>query len=113
MPSLRVKNRLDGATNFKSWKTKILVFEVNDIQYYVKEIVPELADAKEKAKHKNNEENAKRILIDSIKYQLISHVANLKTTKEMYDSLVGLFESKNTSRKLALRHQLHCIMMSR
>jgi hypothetical protein len=31
----------------------------------------------------------------------------------MFDSLVGLFESKNTSNKLALRNKLHCIMMTK
>jgi hypothetical protein len=36
----------------------------------------------------------------------------LKIAKEMYDALVGLFESKNTSRKLALRNQLRCITMT-
>jgi len=36
----------------------------------------------------------------------------LKTAKEMYDVVVGLFESKNTSRKLSLRNHLHCITMT-
>jgi hypothetical protein len=30
----------------------------------------------------------------------------------MFYALVGLFESKNTRNKLALRNQLHCIMMT-
>jgi hypothetical protein len=62
--------------------------------------------------HKKNEEKSKRILIDSIKYHLIPHIVELKTAKGMFDALVGLFESKNTSRKLALRNYLCCIMMT-
>jgi len=48
-----------------------------------------------------------------VKDNLISHIAENKTAKEMFDALVGLFESKNTSRKLALRHQLRSIMMTK
>ena len=54
----------------------------------------------------------RNILIDSIKAHLILHIVELKTVKEMFDALVGLFERKNTSRKLALRNQLRCIMMT-
>jgi hypothetical protein len=107
VPSLRVEDRLDGATNFRSWKTRILlVLEENELQNHVKEVIPEPEGAEEKAKYKKNEAKAKRILIDSIKDHLIPHVVELKTAKEVYDALVGLFESNNTSRKLTLRHQL-------
>lgn len=105
---------MDGGTKFRSWKTKIiLVLDENEIQNNVKENVLEPKNVEEKAKHKTNEAKAKRNLIDSIKDHLIPHVAELKTAKKMYDALVGLFESKNNSRKLTLRHQLHSIMMSR
>ena len=44
---------------------------------------------------------------------LIPHIAELKFAEEMYDALVGLFESKNINRKLALRNQLRCIKMTK
>jgi hypothetical protein len=41
--SLRVEDMLDGATNFRSWKTKILlILDENEIQNDVKENVSEL-----------------------------------------------------------------------
>ena len=67
----------------------------------------------EKSKYQKNEGKAKRILIDSVKDHLIPHISELDTTKKMFDALVGLFEGNNTSRKLALRHQLQSIMMNR
>jgi hypothetical protein len=67
---------------------------------------------KKNTKHKKNEANTKRIMIDSVRDHLIPHIVELKTAKEMYDALVGLFESKNTSRKLSLRNHLHCITMT-
>jgi hypothetical protein len=112
--SLKLEDRLDGATNFRSWKARILfVLDENEIQKYVKEKISEPESDEEKAKHKRNEAKTKIILIDSVRDHLIPHIAELKTAKEMFDALVGLFEGKNTSRKLALRNQLRCIMMSK
>lgn len=79
----------------------------------MKKIIPWPEGVGEKAKHKKNDAKARRILIDSIKDHLIPHVAKLKTAKEMYDALMGLFKSNNTSKKLTFRHQLHSVMMSR
>jgi hypothetical protein len=112
--SLRVEDMLDGATNFRSWKTKILlILDENEIQNDVKENVSELEIAKVNARHKKNEAKAKRILIYSIKYHFIIYIEESKISKGMFDSLVGLFESKNTRNKLSLRNKLHCIMMTK
>lgn len=52
-------------------------------------------------------------MVDLVKDHLIPHIAPLKTTKEMYDALTGLFEINNPSRKRALRNQLRDIKMTR
>lgn len=111
--NLRLEDRLDGATNFKSWKNGILfILEENEIHNHVKNVITEPEGEEEKSKYMNNEGKAKKILIDSVKDHLIPHISELDTTK-MYDALVGLLESNNTSRKLALRHQLRNIMMNK
>jgi hypothetical protein len=66
-----------------------------------------------KEKHKKNEIKANRILTDSIKDNLVPNVSELKIPKEMFDALTGLCESKNTSMKLTLRHQLRNVMMNK
>jgi hypothetical protein len=76
-------------------------------------MLPEPEDEEAKAKFKKNEVKAKRILIDSIKDHLIPNVSELKTPKEMFDALTRLYESKNTSRKLTLRHQLRNVTMNK
>jgi len=114
MPSLNLEHKLDGATNFRSWKTNIiLALEEIDLHNHVNEVILEPKRAKEKVKYKNNKRNTKRILIDLIKDHLIPHVVELKTTKELYDAFVGLYESNNTSKKLRLRHQLCSVIMTR
>ena len=103
--SLIVEGRLDGATNFKSWNTRILfILDENDIQNYVKENVSKPKNDEEKTRHKKNEAKDKMILIDSVKDHLIPHISKLKTGRAMYDALIGLFESKTISRRLALRN---------
>ena len=108
--SLRYEDRLEGANNFRSWRTRLLlVLEENEIQDHVKMeiLVPEGDD--EKVLYRKNEGKAKRIIIDSVKDHLIPHISEQETAKKMFGALVGLFESNNTSRRLALRHQLKAI----
>ena len=104
---MRVEDRLDGVDKFRSWKDKIqLILEENELLDQVKKMLPEPEDEEAKAKFKKNEVKAKRIMTNSIKDHLIPNVSELKTAKEMFDALTRLYESKNTGRKLTLRHQL-------
>jgi hypothetical protein len=104
--TLRVENRLEGATNFRSWKARILLLEENDLKDYVEMVVPDPNDAHELAAHKKKEVKAKRVLLDSVKDHSIPHISEKKTSKDMYDTLVGLYQSGNTNQKLILRHKL-------
>lgn len=45
----------------------------------------------------HNEDKAKRIILDSLKDHLIPHIAKKKTAKDMFEVLVGLFESSCVS----------------
>ena len=51
-------------------------------------------------------DNPKRIIVDSIKDNLIPHVSTLKTSKELYDALKNMFEGKNINQNINLRNQL-------
>ena len=51
-------------------------------------------------------DNPKRIIVDSIKDNLIPHVSTLKTSKELYDALKNMFEGKNINRNMNLWNQL-------
>jgi replicative DNA helicase len=84
-----------------------LLLEENDIKEYVEMVILDPKDVQELATHKKREVKAKRV-----KDHLLPHIFEKKTTKDMYDALVGLYQSGNTSRKLTLRHQLRSIEMS-
>jgi len=80
---------------------------------HVTEVIAEPEDEEAKARHKKNQVKAKMILSDSIKDNLIPHVSELRTPKEMFDSLTRLYERKNTGKKLTLRHQLRNAVMNK
>jgi hypothetical protein len=112
--SMRVEDRLDGANNFRSWKHEVfLILEENDLLDHVMKDFPKSEDEEARAKFKKNEVKAQRILTDSIKDHLIPNVLELKTPKEMFNALTRIYESKNTSRKLTLRHQLMNMTMNK
>jgi hypothetical protein len=114
VPSILVEDRLDGAANFNSWKSRLLItLEESDLMKFVEEVVPEPDDASEKSQWKKNDAKARKIIIYSVKDHLIPHISKLKTTKEMFDALKKLFESNNTNRAIALRHQLQNIKMTK
>jgi hypothetical protein len=56
------------------------------------------------AAHKKKEVKAKQVLLDSVKDHLIPHISEKKTAKEMYDALVGLYQSGNADQKSILKH---------
>ena len=105
--SVLVEDRLDGATNFNSWKSRLLItLEESDLMKFVEEVVPKPEYALEKSQWKKNDAKARKIIIYSVKDHLIPHISKLKTAKEMFDALKKSFESNNTNRPIALRHQL-------
>jgi hypothetical protein len=51
------------------------------------------------------------MVLDSVKDHLIPHTSE-KTSIDMYDALVGLYQSRNTNQKSILRHQLRVVEMT-
>jgi hypothetical protein len=51
--------------------------------------------------------------LDLVKDHLIPHLSEKKTTKEMFDALVGLFQSTNMNRNMVLRNKQISMHMSR
>jgi hypothetical protein len=111
---MRVEDRLDGEDNFISWKHIIqLILEENELLDHIKKMLSEPKDEEAREKFKKNEVKDKRILTESIKDHLIPNVSELKTTKDMFDSLTRLYEINNTSQKITLRHQLRNVTMNK
>ena len=91
-----LEDSLGGDDNFWAWKYRIsLILEENYLDQYISEEVPKPKGDKAKDTHKKNLIKPKRIIADSIKDNLIPHVACLKIPKEVFDALTKMFEGKN------------------
>jgi hypothetical protein len=63
-------------------------------------------------KFKDNDINAMRIIVDSIKYHLIPYIYHLDSSKNMYDSLTNLFSVRNIGQVMSLKNELCDIKMN-
>jgi hypothetical protein len=102
-----VEYRLDGASNFNPWKSKLLVtLEEGDLLDVTTKVLPDIATDIEKKLRKEDNVIARKINIYSVRDHLLPHIANINTTYDMYEVLKGMFESDNTLRALTLKSQL-------
>ena len=93
--SLRVEDRLDGATNFGSWKERmIFLLQENELWDIVENttthpvVVP--TDVTLLAAYNKKSIKAKRIILDSIKDHLIPHLKGKENAYDMWESLTKL-----------------------
>jgi hypothetical protein len=121
--SMKSENKLDGASNFRAWKTRIdLILAKNKVLDIVKgKIVKlEFEEGKEKEpqnvaameKFKDSDINAMSIIVYSIKDHLISYISHLDSSKKMYDALTNLFSVKNIGQVMSLKNELRDMKMN-
>ena len=113
---LPVEDRLDGASNYGSWKTRVLIaLEEYDVVEFVVDDIPKPTeeDQERLASWRRHDVKARKILIDSVKSHLLFHISKAATAKEMFDILKKLFERDSTSKSIALRSQLHTLKMKK
>jgi hypothetical protein len=109
-----VKDRLDGTSNFSSWKSRLqITLEENDLLSLIENTLPETTTDEEKTDWKVDDVKAWKTIIYSVRDHLLPHIAILKTTYEMYDALKKMFESNNTNRALTSKHQFQNIKMTK
>jgi hypothetical protein len=113
--SMKSENKLDGASNFRVWKTRIdLILAKNKVLDIVKGniVKPEFEEGKEKEpqnvaameKFKDVDINAMSIIVDSIKDHLIPYISHLDSSKKMYDALTNLFLVRNIGQVMSLKN---------
>jgi hypothetical protein len=114
---MKSENKLEGASNFRAWKTRIdLILSKNKVLDIVKGKImePQFEAGKEKEpqnvavmeKFKDNEINAMSIIVDSVKDHLIPYISHLDSSKKMYDALTNLFSVRNIGQVMSLKNEL-------
>jgi hypothetical protein len=115
--SMKSENKLEGASNFRAWKTMIyLIRAKNKVLDIMKGniVEPRFEEEKEKEhqnvaimeKFKDIDINAMSIIVDSIKDHLIPYISHIDSSKKMFDSLTNLFLVKNIGQVLSLKNKL-------
>jgi hypothetical protein len=114
---MKSKNKLDRASNFKAWKTRIdLILAKNKVLDIVKGKIVEVEfeQGKEKEpqnvavmeKFKDGDINAMSIIVDSIKDHLIPYISHLDSSKKMYDALTNVFSVRNIGQVISVNNEL-------
>ena len=63
-------------------------------------------------RHKEVVGHAKRLIMDGIKDHIVPHVADKKTTTEIWKAFISLYEGKYVQRKMLLETQMMSFMMA-
>jgi hypothetical protein len=115
--SMKSENKLEGASNFRAWKTRIdLILAKNKVLDIVKGkiVEPQFEEGKEKEpqnvaimeKFKDSDINAMSIIVDSIKDHLIPYISHIDSSNKMYDALTNLFSIRNIGQVMSLKNEL-------
>jgi hypothetical protein len=101
---LRVEDKLDGASNFLSWKARVtLALKEYDLWELENKVVVPLTVPMDLTTHEKKEIKAESVILDSVKDHIIPHLSQKKTSKDMFDSLLGLFESTKMNHEDGLK----------
>jgi hypothetical protein len=112
--SVRAKDMLKGATNFNVWKLRITnILQEHDLEQYVTTVVEEPMNNAGRAAFRKSQENAKRIIFDSVKDNIMPAMTLLMTAKECMDTLVNLYEKQAPSKKRTLKHKIKYLKMEK
>lgn len=107
MPRLKP---FDG-TNFSNWKYRIkILLEEKCLENYLTSPLSTLlgatSDEKMRDALKNGEKRCKSILVQYISDSQLEYIKDKELAKEIYDTLIGVFERKSVAGQLLLRKQL-------
>ena len=105
--------KLVGISNFLEWKIRIdIVLEVNEVIDHVHEKISKPSKDQALSEYKERDLRAQKILKESIKDPLIPYIAELETSKEIYDELVELFSKSAIRKIISLRSDIYKLKVS-
>lgn len=107
---MRIKDRLESASNFEAWKLRMLMILRKQKLTTIMENAPK---SKKMDEWETDNIKAMEILVDGVKYHLLPIITKLDYAYEMFKALEVMFEINNTSRILTLKNQLTNIKMKK
>ena len=115
--SIKVENKFEGASNFRSWKKRIdLILEKNKLldlaKGNVKNPTEEASDA-DKVKFKDLELVVMTLMVEGIKENIFPFIPNIDHAQEMYEALSNFFTIKNIGQVASLKNELRNTKMTK
>jgi hypothetical protein len=111
---MRVEDRLARASNWSSWKAR-MVFVLEDLELWdiVEAVVPAIPVTAPVlvAEYRKRNNKAKRTISDGVRDHIIPHVTGKAHAYQMWAALTSLYESSNENRKMVLHDRLRSIRM--
>jgi hypothetical protein len=112
--SVKVEDRLIGASNFNAWKCRIVnIFEENDLEELITRVIEEPTSNTTRATYKKKQTKAKRIIFDSVKDNMMPIIGHPRTAKDCFDALTNLYEKNEPTQKTILKKQLRTLRMGK
>ena len=106
---LRLEYALEGNSNFIAQKDHMdVVLDDNGLLQYVKTAIAKLGstNAQKLAKWKKDVAKARRIILEGVRYHIISNIHGKETPFIIWKPLTELSENINDNRKLALKEKI-------
>ena len=108
MSCFKENQKLVGSSIFLAWKRRIdIVLEVNEVIDHVHGKVSMPSKEQALSEYMERDLMAQNILKELIKDPLISYVAKLETSKEIYDKMIKLFFKSTIEKIISLRSNLY------
>jgi hypothetical protein len=112
--TMRVEDRLDGASNWSPWKAMIF-FVLEDLKLWdmveAPVVVPPSTAPILSAEFRKRDNKEKRTMCDAVRDQIIPHLTGKDYAYEMWESLCKLYQSFNQNWKMVLFERIESIHM--
>ena len=90
---LRDQDWLEVASNYVIWKARIsFLLDEHYLKHFIDNAQVEPVDVAPLWAFKKNMAKAKRLILDGVRDDIVSHISNKGTTKEMWDGLETLYQ---------------------
>ena len=113
---LQLEYALEGNSNYIAWKGMMeAVLEDNGLKEFIERDVPKptSVDAAVHDAWQKKVARARRILLEGVKYHIVSSFHGKSTPYAMWKALTDIFQSSSDYRKLALKDKLRKIKMEK
>lgn len=99
-------------SNFHAWKQKIvLLLALRDLDEHIDDDARAPEDDPEKLKWEKGDRKAKAVIGLSLSDEQLEHVRDVRTAKEMWDTILDVFEKQTLLNKLTARRRFYTATM--